>query len=264
MGWPVRLLTRAARATASRTDPGDRRRRLRDQPPALDRHPARRLALAAQRQLRREGRGGELPRSSAAFLGWHGTIAVRRGESDRDAVRLMREAARDGHVVGLFVEGTRQRSGVPDTAQPGAAMVAIQEDVPVVPVAVYGTQFWKLGNFAPLLDRVRRAAPRSRACRRTAKGYREATAGSSGAHSSSTLARSDDAARSPAARARRADGREPIADRHGRDRRLPERRQVDARQPPHRDARRRSSTRRRARRATARSSSASGTGSSSC
>ena len=30
------------------------------------------------------------------FVGWHGTIAVRRGASDRDAVRLMRETARDG------------------------------------------------------------------------------------------------------------------------------------------------------------------------
>jgi hypothetical protein len=28
-------------------------------------------------------------------------------------------------------------------------MVAIQEGVPVVPAAVYGTQYWKLGNFAP-------------------------------------------------------------------------------------------------------------------
>ncbi len=28
-------------------------------------------------------------------------------------------------------------------------MVAIQENVPVVPVAVYGTQFWKIGNFKP-------------------------------------------------------------------------------------------------------------------
>ena len=28
-------------------------------------------------------------------------------------------------------------------------MVAIQENVPVVPIAVYGTQFWKPGNFAP-------------------------------------------------------------------------------------------------------------------
>jgi 1-acyl-sn-glycerol-3-phosphate acyltransferase len=83
------------------------------------------------------------------FLRWHGTIGIRRGASDRDAVRMMRTSARDGHVVGLFVEGTRQKSGVPGQAQPGAAMVALQEDVPVVPVALYGTQFWKPGNFAP-------------------------------------------------------------------------------------------------------------------
>jgi len=83
------------------------------------------------------------------FLRWHGTIAVRRGESDREAVRRMRSDARDGRVVGLFVEGSRQRTGRPGKAQPGAAMVAIQEDVPVLPAAVYGTQFWKVGNFAP-------------------------------------------------------------------------------------------------------------------
>jgi len=83
------------------------------------------------------------------FLRWHGTIGVRRGESDRDAVRHMREAVRNGRALGLFVEGTRQKGGRPGKAQPGAAMVAIQEDVPVVPAAVYGTQFWKPGNFAP-------------------------------------------------------------------------------------------------------------------
>ena len=79
----------------------------------------------------------------------HGALAVRRGESDREAIRLMRQAARDGRALGLFVEGTRQRSGEPGRAQPGAAMVAIQEEVPVVPVGVYGTQFWRMGNFAP-------------------------------------------------------------------------------------------------------------------
>jgi 1-acyl-sn-glycerol-3-phosphate acyltransferase len=84
-----------------------------------------------------------------AFLRLHGAIPIRRGESDRDAVRRMREEARNGHVIGLFVEGTRQRTGRPGTAQPGAAMVALQEGVPVVPVAVYGTQFWRIGNFAP-------------------------------------------------------------------------------------------------------------------
>ncbi len=109
-----------------------------------------------------------------AFLRLHGTIGIRRGESDRDAVRRMRDAARTGHVVGLFVEGTRQRHGRPGTAQPGAAMVALQEDVPVVPVAVYGTQLWKIGNFAPCS--VAFGEPlRFEGLPRNGRGYKEAT-----------------------------------------------------------------------------------------
>jgi 1-acyl-sn-glycerol-3-phosphate acyltransferase len=79
-----------------------------------------------------------------------GTFPVRRGESDREAVRTMREIVRDGKALGLFAEGTRQRSGVPGEIQPGAAMVALQENVPIVPVAVHGTQTWKPGNFKPV------------------------------------------------------------------------------------------------------------------
>ncbi len=109
------------------------------------------------------------------FLRWHGTIAIRRGESDRDAVRRMRDEARSGHVVGLFVEGSRQRNGRPGTAQPGAAMVAIQEDVPVMPVAVYGTQYWKVGNFKPCS--VAFGEPvRFDGLPKGGRGYKEATA----------------------------------------------------------------------------------------
>jgi len=79
-----------------------------------------------------------------------GTFPVRRGESDREAVRTMRQIVNDGHALGLFVEGTRQRSGVPGDVQPGAAMVALQEDVPIVPVAVYGSYEWRPGNFHPV------------------------------------------------------------------------------------------------------------------
>jgi 1-acyl-sn-glycerol-3-phosphate acyltransferase len=112
------------------------------------------------------------------ILGWYlrlfGAIAIHRGESDRDAVRRMRETARDGNVIGLFVEGTRQRSGRPGTAQPGAAMVALQEDVPIIPVAVYGTQFWRIGNRAPCS--VAFGEPlRFPDLPRNGRGYREAT-----------------------------------------------------------------------------------------
>ena len=52
--------------------------------------------------------------------------------------------------MGLFVEGTRQRSGVPGVVQPGAAMVALQESVPIVPVAIHGSQTWRPGGFQPV------------------------------------------------------------------------------------------------------------------
>ena len=82
----------------------------------------------------------------AQLIRAHGTIAVRRGESDREALRRMRETVRDGGVLGLFVEGTRQHSGEPGEAKPGAAMVAIQEGVPLVPVAIYGSAAWTPKN----------------------------------------------------------------------------------------------------------------------
>ncbi len=104
-----------------------------------------------------------------------GTIAVRRGESDREAVRQMRAAAQAGEAVGLFVEGTRQRSGRLGPVQPGAAMVALQEDVPIVPAAVHGSQWWHVGNWAPVS--VAWGEPmRFDGLPKGAKGYREASA----------------------------------------------------------------------------------------
>jgi 1-acyl-sn-glycerol-3-phosphate acyltransferase len=84
------------------------------------------------------------------LIRFFGTFPVRRGESDRDAVRMMRKIVHEGNTLGLFAEGTRQRSGVPGAVQPGAAMVAMQEGVPVIPVAVHGSYTWKPGNFHPV------------------------------------------------------------------------------------------------------------------
>ena len=104
-----------------------------------------------------------------------GTLSVRRGESDRDAVRRMREVVRDGNVLGVFVEGTRQRSGVPGPVQPGAAMVAVQENVPVICAAIHGSQDWRPVNFAPVS--IAWSEPMSfDGLPRGAKGYREASA----------------------------------------------------------------------------------------
>jgi 1-acyl-sn-glycerol-3-phosphate acyltransferase len=104
-----------------------------------------------------------------------GTLPVRRGESDREAVRRMREVVRAGNALGVFVEGTRQRSGVPGHVQPGAAMVALQENVPVICAAIHGSQTWRLGNFAPVS--IAWGEPmRFDGLPRGGKGYREASA----------------------------------------------------------------------------------------
>jgi 1-acyl-sn-glycerol-3-phosphate acyltransferase len=104
-----------------------------------------------------------------------GAFSVRRGESDREAVRTMRRIVRDGHALGLFAEGTRQRGGVPGELQPGASMVALQEGVPVVPGAIHGSQTWRPGNLHPV-SVAWGEAMRFDGLPRNAKGYREASA----------------------------------------------------------------------------------------
>ena len=112
-------------------------------PPALGAASPRTLYYMAKIEAHRVPGLGQLMRTFGAF-------AVRRGESDREAVRTMREIVREGNALGMFAEGTRQRAGVPGPVQPGAAMVAINEDVPIVPAAIHGSHEWRLGNFKPV------------------------------------------------------------------------------------------------------------------
>jgi 1-acyl-sn-glycerol-3-phosphate acyltransferase len=83
------------------------------------------------------------------FIRLFGTESIRRGESDREAVRAMREIVGRGDVLGMFPEGTRQERE-PGPVLPGAAMIAVQEGTPVVCGAIEGTQEWRLGNFRPV------------------------------------------------------------------------------------------------------------------
>jgi len=103
-----------------------------------------------------------------------GTRSVRRGESDREAVRAMREIVREGHALGLFVEGTRQKTSLPGEAMPGAGMVALQEDAPVLPAAIYGSFEWRPWNRRPV-SIVWGEPMTFEGIARSGKGYREAS-----------------------------------------------------------------------------------------
>ena len=136
-------------------------------PPAFGAASPRTVHFLAKAEAHRVPGLGHLLRS-------FGTLSVRRGESDREAVRLMRKVVHEGNALGLFVEGTRQRGGMLGKVQPGAAMVALQEDAPVVCGAVYGSHEWRLGNFHPVS--VAWGEPMQLGgVPKNAKGYREAS-----------------------------------------------------------------------------------------
>jgi 1-acyl-sn-glycerol-3-phosphate acyltransferase len=112
-------------------------------PPVLGAASPRTLYYLAKVEAHRVPGLGQLIRSFGAF-------PVRRGESDREAVRTMRAIVLEGNALGMFAEGTRQRSGVPGPLQPGAAMVAVAEGVPLIPAAIHGSHTWRVGNFHPV------------------------------------------------------------------------------------------------------------------
>ncbi|TML94366.1 MAG: 1-acyl-sn-glycerol-3-phosphate acyltransferase [Actinobacteria bacterium] len=88
-----------------------------------------------------------------------GGFPVRRGERDVEAINRAVDLARAGHVVAMFPHGTRQRKGLIKRHQPkahtGAARIALEADVPLVPAAIAGTD--RLSKLGPL--RVRYGRP---------------------------------------------------------------------------------------------------------
>jgi 1-acyl-sn-glycerol-3-phosphate acyltransferase len=72
-----------------------------------------------------------------------GAFPVRRGQRDVQAIETAVQLARNGHVVAMFPEGTRRTKGLVKRfeARPrsGAARIALEAGVPLVPAAVKGT-----------------------------------------------------------------------------------------------------------------------------
>ncbi len=68
-----------------------------------------------------------------------GSFPVKRGMSDREALRKGLNVLKDGGVLGLFPEGTRSKDGKLGKGLAGAGFFALRSDALVVPCAVIGT-----------------------------------------------------------------------------------------------------------------------------
>ena len=82
-----------------------------------------------------------------------GAFPVRRGQKDAAAIATAVRLAQEGNVVAMFPEGTRRTKGLVKRfeARPrsGAARIALEAGVPLVPVAVKGTdKLTRLGRLS--------------------------------------------------------------------------------------------------------------------
>jgi 1-acyl-sn-glycerol-3-phosphate acyltransferase len=95
----------------------------------------------------------------SALLRAGGAFKVYRGTADAEAIETAVELARAGHVIAMFPEGTRRRKGLRKKyeaqAHTGAARIALEAGVPLVPAGIKGTD--GLARLRPL--RVRYGAP---------------------------------------------------------------------------------------------------------
>lgn len=84
-----------------------------------------------------------------------GTIRIERGRGDREAMARARTVLAEGEQVGIFPQGTC----VPYRSRPfrrGAARLALETGVPIVPVCLVGTEgILRPGRFGMSLPRIR-------------------------------------------------------------------------------------------------------------
>jgi glycerol-3-phosphate dehydrogenase (NAD(P)+) len=89
-----------------------------------------------------------------------GAFPVSRGESDEEAMETARQLLERGQAVVVFPEGTRIRNGSLKRPRRGSGRLALETGVPVVPIAVLGSERARRGWLVkPVKVRVRCGRP---------------------------------------------------------------------------------------------------------
>ena len=93
----------------------------------------------------------ENPIFGAAIRRCH-AFPVKRGESDRGAIKAAVNVLKEGRVLGLFPEGTRSKTGELQKAEAGVALIAAMTGAPIVPVAILNShRIFANGGLLPQL-----------------------------------------------------------------------------------------------------------------
>jgi 1-acyl-sn-glycerol-3-phosphate acyltransferase len=89
-------------------------------------------------------------RPMVMFFTSMGSLPVRRGKGDQGAIHASTLLVRDGHILGIFPEGTTAHPGRYLRGRRGISRIALASGVPVVPVYIEGTdRALPRGSFFP-------------------------------------------------------------------------------------------------------------------
>jgi len=89
----------------------------------------RQIYYMAKSELFKNPIGGQIIR-------WLGAFPVQRGAGDGKAINEAEDIVKKGRLLGIFIEGTRSKTGEFLRPKSGAAIVAHQMNVPIIPVCI--------------------------------------------------------------------------------------------------------------------------------
>ncbi|MDQ5983511.1 MAG: 1-acyl-sn-glycerol-3-phosphate acyltransferase [Eubacteriales bacterium SKADARSKE-1] len=106
------------------------------------------LAISVNRQIFYMGKE-ELFRNKifARLLSALGAFPVSRGKGDKAAINSAKSILRKGNVLGLFLEGTRSKTGDFLRPKTGAALIAFDTYTKIVPICICGKKEFKIKAF---------------------------------------------------------------------------------------------------------------------
>ena len=114
-------------------------------PTILGTYLPRTVGYMAKEELFKPAIAGAIIKSLNAF-------PVKRGASDRGAIKMALNILKKGLCLGIFPEGTRSRDGKLHKAQAGVSLIAAMSKAPVVPTALIGTnKIWSKEEKFPQL-----------------------------------------------------------------------------------------------------------------
>ena len=87
------------------------------------------IALVGKRELSAGGALNKIMKNLHVVL-------VNRHNTDMEAMRACMKVVREGHILGIFPEGTRHHKGLMEELESGVAMIALRAGVPLIPMLI--------------------------------------------------------------------------------------------------------------------------------